>query len=136
MSASDIRGEAREYACTGPKTSKAKSRDGRPGLSGRGVVRRASTLATVLLAPFWSLTVLNVIDLGMPTSSLQASKLLVDVFLFPLVLVHLFAVELSSWSSNRAHLKSGAITVCKTKDRAHGPLLVPALLPQAVRSIC
>ena len=42
----------------------------------------------------------------------------------------------SSWSSNLALLETGADTVCRSKESAHEPLMVPALLPQAVRSIC
>ena len=37
---------------------------------------------------------------------------------------------------NHALLKTGAGMVCKTKERAGDPLLVPALAPLAMRSIC
>ena len=42
-----------------------------------------------------------------------------------------FAVEPYSWSSNRAHLETGANMVSRTKKRALDPLLVPALLALA-----
>ena len=41
-----------------------------------------------------------------------------------------------SWSSNRAHLETGAYMVSRTKERAIDPLLVPALLALATPSIC
>ena len=41
-----------------------------------------------------------------------------------------------SWSLNYALLETGADTVCRSKESAREPLMVPALLPQAVRSIC
>ena len=41
-----------------------------------------------------------------------------------------------SWSLNRAHLETGTDTVCRSKESAHEPLMVLALLPQAVRSMC
>jgi len=41
-----------------------------------------------------------------------------------------------SWSLNYALLETGADTVCRSKESAHEPLMVLALLPQAVRSIC
>jgi len=41
-----------------------------------------------------------------------------------------------SWSLNRAVLKTGANMVCRTRERALDPLLVPALLALATPSIC
>ena len=43
-----------------------------------------------------------------------------------------------SWSLNLAHLVTGANMVSRTKERAHDPLLVPALkvLALATPSIC
>ena len=51
-----------------------------------------------------------------------------------------FAAELCSWRvlqpRLRAHLKMSADTVCRTKERALDPLLVPALLALATPPIC
>ena len=60
----------------------------------------------------------------------------VSVFNEPSAISEFASSSSPSWSLNRAVLETGANMVCRTKERALDPLLVPALLALAKPSMC